>query len=365
MLTRHTNLLFLVCLPLFGVTDACSPSDRGCDSFAARLAQTRRDAAVAAAIVIAPQLAIYYQATGHAIVSSYGVARIRFREPEDLSACCSACRKDCSSGRRCCCSRRRPRVAVAVRTLGARLRRRRSLFLVLNTYLIASWWDWQFGGSFGHRGFTDSLPIFAIGLAGLYTWSARRTTTAAIVACVASVAVALSVFQMLQYLGRRAALQRYDMGSVPRGVPEDEVRRFALAILACLAVAAVLTYLRDPPWLATLSSGFRNWETTADGTAFRWAGAHASLFVPSNARSLRIPLRTTFDRPGDWPITVSITIDDEPVDRLVLTDPGWRESGSVSRHRAAGACAGWISAPIVPGTITGRCRWDGSRSARC
>ena len=104
------------------------------------------------------------------------------------------------------------------------------------------------------------------------------------------------------------------------------MRRFALAILACLAVAAVLTYLRDPPWLATLSSGFRNWETAADGTAFRWAGAHASLFVPSNARSLRIPLRTTFDQPGDWPITVSITIDDEPVDRLVLTDPGWRES---------------------------------------
>ena len=104
------------------------------------------------------------------------------------------------------------------------------------------------------------------------------------------------------------------------------MRRFALAIVACLAVAAVLTYLHDPPWLATLSSGFRKWETAADGTAFRWAGAHASLFVPSNARSLRIPLRTTFDQPGDWPITVSITIDDEPVDRLVLTDPGWRES---------------------------------------
>ena len=88
----------------------------------------------------------------------------------------------------------------------------------------------------------------------------------------------------------------------------------------------VLGYLRDPPWLATVSSGLRNWETGADGTEFRWAGAHASMFVPANARDLRIPLRTTFDRTGEWPITVSITIDDQPVDRLVLSDAGWRES---------------------------------------
>jgi hypothetical protein len=104
------------------------------------------------------------------------------------------------------------------------------------------------------------------------------------------------------------------------------VRRFALVILMCLALAAVLGYLRDPPWLATLSSGLRNWQTGADGREFRWAGAHASMFVPAGARDLRIPLRTTFDRTGDWPITVSITIDDEPVDRLVLTDARWRES---------------------------------------
>jgi hypothetical protein len=33
--------------------------------------------------------------------------------------------------------------------------------LTLNTYLIASWWDWQFGASYGHRGFVDVLPLLA------------------------------------------------------------------------------------------------------------------------------------------------------------------------------------------------------------
>ena len=196
-LTRHTNLLFLVCLPLFGVTDAAS--------FRSRLRQLRDDwrmllamLAVGVAIVM-PQLVIYYRATGHAIVSSYGSLGFDFANPRIYGVLFSVQKGlffwspllllACAGLAWLWRSGHQARAFVA----GG------MVFLVLNTYLIASWWDWQFGGSFGHRGFTDSLPVFAIGLAGLYTWSARRTTTAAIVACVASVAVALSVFQMLQY----------------------------------------------------------------------------------------------------------------------------------------------------------------------
>ena len=101
--------------------------------------------------------------------------------------------------------------------------------------------------------------------------------------------------------------------------------RVAALILAVLTIAAALAYLRDPPWLRTVSSGMRPWETAADGTRFRWAGAHASLFVPSTARIVHVPLRTTFDRPGEWPIAVSVTIDDAPVERVVLSDPHWRD----------------------------------------
>ena len=35
--------------------------------------------------------------------------------------------------------------------------------LAANVYLIASWFDWQFGASYGHRGFVDALPFLAIG----------------------------------------------------------------------------------------------------------------------------------------------------------------------------------------------------------
>jgi hypothetical protein len=99
-----------------------------------------------------------------------------------------------------------------------------------------------------------------------------------------------------------------------------------VSVLTLLALAGVLAYLRDPPWLLTMSSGLRDWETGPDGARFRWAGPHASFFVPADARDVRLRLRTTFDRPGEWPIAVSISIDDEPVDRLLLSDPSWRES---------------------------------------
>ena len=48
----------------------------------------------------------------------------------------------------------------------------------------------------------------------------------------------------------------------------------------------------------------------ASGARVRWTGGHASFFVPVDARAIELPLRTTFDHPGDWPITVSVAIDD-------------------------------------------------------
>lgn len=96
------------------------------------------------------------------------------------------------------------------------------------------------------------------------------------------------------------------------------------ALLLAGALAAALWYLRDPPWLPGMTSGIGRWETAADGTRFRWMGGHASLFVPSGARTAEIPLRTTFDGPGDWPVVVSIALDDRPVERVILADGAWR-----------------------------------------
>jgi hypothetical protein len=103
-------------------------------------------------------------------------------------------------------------------------------------------------------------------------------------------------------------------------------RRVILATISTLLLAAALISLRDPRWLLQSTSGLRQWEVAADGTRFRWTGGHASFFVSSAARTIEIPLRATFDRPGDLPIVVTITMDDRPVDRIVLSDAAWRRS---------------------------------------
>ncbi|HNU57629.1 MAG TPA: hypothetical protein PKN30_13645, partial [Flavobacteriales bacterium] len=48
---------------------------------------------------------------------------------------------------------------------------------VVAWYLIASWWNWWLGGSFGHRGFVEHYALLALPLAAcvdaLITWSRR------------------------------------------------------------------------------------------------------------------------------------------------------------------------------------------------
>jgi hypothetical protein len=103
-------------------------------------------------------------------------------------------------------------------------------------------------------------------------------------------------------------------------------RRWIASLVAAAAAAGSLAYLRDPPWLLGVSSGMREWQTGTDGARYRWASGHSSFFVPSGAASIEIPLRAPFDRPDDWPIVATITLDDRPADRLTLSDAAWRRS---------------------------------------
>lgn len=100
-------------------------------------------------------------------------------------------------------------------------------------------------------------------------------------------------------------------------------RHRLLAGVLGVALVAGLIYLRDPPWLLSMTSGMRGWEDDGKGTRLRWMGGHASLFVPSSARGVEIPVRTTFDQPGDWPITVNVSIDDRVAGQVVLDDAEW------------------------------------------
>jgi hypothetical protein len=71
--------------------------------------------------------------------------------------------------------------------------------LLMLLYVIASWWDWQFGGSYGHRGFTDVLALFALPMAALFQYAASRPAVRLTVGTFAVMAVALSIAQMIQY----------------------------------------------------------------------------------------------------------------------------------------------------------------------
>jgi hypothetical protein len=105
---------------------------------------------------------------------------------------------------------------------------------------------------------------------------------------------------------------------MPRGIT------FTLAVAVIVMVS--LAYLRDPAWLARVESGFGRWETAPDGTRYRWAGGHASFFVPSDATTVTIPVRTTFANAGERNVVLSVFVDDRQAGQLDLIDDRWQVS---------------------------------------
>jgi hypothetical protein len=75
------------------------------------------------------------------------------------------------------------------------------VFLVMHTWVVASWNMWWYGGSFGMRPFVEALPIFALGLAALVeatrTVFARRARNSAI-----ALMTLIAVHGMLAYWTR-------------------------------------------------------------------------------------------------------------------------------------------------------------------
>jgi hypothetical protein len=197
VLTRHTNVLGLVLVPLFGVASGAAARER-----LALLGREWRHLAVIVVVglaVLAPQLAIYYQATGRVLVSSYGELGFNWGSPQ-VVAVLAGVRKGLFFWS--------PVLLLALPGFWWLHRSRKAaggfvlpgvLFLAAHTYIIASWWDWQFGGSYGHRGFVDTLPIFALGLAAAFERIASHATTRLAVTLIVSLVVAVSIFQMLQY----------------------------------------------------------------------------------------------------------------------------------------------------------------------
>lgn len=194
VLTRHTNALLLLFAALYGIT--------GMTALQARLAflathwKQAMVAAGAAALLISPQLAMYWHATGQWLVSPYGsLGGFDFSSPKILQVLFST-QKGLffwsplllfGIAGFACLPRAMPEIVLPL-----------VIALPIDLYLIASWRDWQFGGSFGHRAFTDTLPVFAIGIAALFS-RVRASSLAPILGLFVTLTVALSIVQMLQY----------------------------------------------------------------------------------------------------------------------------------------------------------------------
>ncbi len=197
VLVRHTNIIFICIFVLYGVGAGTSLTSRSAALWR-EWRQVARIVAVAA-LVISPQLLIYYQATGHLLVSSYGDLGFNWTSPQ-IAAVLFGVRKGlffwapvlliAAAGMILLARSTRPAAAFMVPA---------ALFLIVHTYLIASWWDWQFGGSYGHRGFVDALPLFALGLATAFDSAASSRRVRAALGVTVTLLVALSVFQMFQY----------------------------------------------------------------------------------------------------------------------------------------------------------------------
>ena len=100
------------------------------------------------------------------------------------------------------------------------------------------------------------------------------------------------------------------------------MRRVIAFGAAILVMAGALAYLRDPPWLAQIESGFDRWQTAEGDFPFRRIAGHASFFVPSAATSVVVPVRTTF-QPGEPAVRMVFSIDDRAADEILLTDDTW------------------------------------------
>ncbi len=73
------------------------------------------------------------------------------------------------------------------------------IFLLLNIYILSSWWCWWFGGSFGLRSFIDSYGIMAIPLAVTIDFFYKKKYLKFIGIPLVGILVLFNIFQTQQY----------------------------------------------------------------------------------------------------------------------------------------------------------------------
>lgn len=163
IVTRPTNGLWLLFGIMYGVNSLQALTDRLTfwKSHAVKLGY----GALLCAGVISLQLLYWKITTGHLLIFSYRGEHFNFARPEILNVLFSV-RKGLFFWS--------PILLTVVPGLFYIRKSAREyftpilLFLPLNIYVISSWHSWFYGGSFGHRAFIESIPVFALCFCSFY-----------------------------------------------------------------------------------------------------------------------------------------------------------------------------------------------------
>jgi len=146
--------------------------------------------------IVSIQPLVYYLQTGSPFVWSYSDEGFNFLAPEIYNVLFSY-RKGLFVYS--------PILLLGVVGIFAGLKKRKEgfgwlLFLLgVSTWIIASWWMWFYGGSFGHRAFIEYIPFFAIGLAYLiqFGWGMLRPW---LIVLICILFTGISIVQTYQYV---------------------------------------------------------------------------------------------------------------------------------------------------------------------
>lgn len=193
LLVRQINVIFALLVILFGVNSFEDVSKR----VGLLLKNWRMTLLIGgiAFIILIPQFLYWKFATGSWIAYSYGEEGFLFLQPKLINVLFGSSKGLFFWS---------PILLFSIIGVFNLKRGARKYFLtilvilVLQVYIVSSWWNWEFGWSFGHRAFTDSLGLFAIGLAGFYA-SIKKYWVKVVIAALSMILILLSIFQMVQY----------------------------------------------------------------------------------------------------------------------------------------------------------------------
>jgi hypothetical protein len=193
-LVRPTNSVIFIFALLFDIN--------GRDGLRERLLLVRRNAglvlagALVYAATLSPLFAYWKYITGHWIIFSYTGEAFDFSHPQIFKVLFSV-RKGLFFWS--------PVLLLATAGFFVMRKYKRAyvlptlVFMPLNLYIIASWRDWAYGGSFGHRAFVESIAIFAFGYASLVESQPGRAPARGMIIIASCLLVILSTRLMVEY----------------------------------------------------------------------------------------------------------------------------------------------------------------------